>query len=409
VLEGAAGADKLIGGSGIDTLIVTGNTFNLLFASLSSVEVLRADAANGTHMTVFAIDQDDLAIKGSIVGNASATGDTILTSDTALDLSSTTLSSIEGIMVTSSTGTTLTMLQKQLVGETISGFGSVDALAVRGSLVDLSSTTLNSFEILTSTGTAATTFKADLADIKSLTVTGHAGIDTLIVNGTDFNLMSSGLSSIEKLQAASSDATTFTLNTTELGTVGTITGGKGTDELVAVNTMADVIDLSSIHLSSVEQIQVQTLHDHGTFTVGSNLGGVLLNLEANNQVDTVVFAAGYKAATVSSDATILAHSLSINQFGLVDVLDLSALTQGTPAHHTDMSSAIQSANPATLKAALNIAAAGDGSSTAAVVSFAYHGDTYVLVDNSASKTLAANDDVIKLVGAHTLFDASFVF
>jgi S-layer protein len=54
---------------------------------------------------------------------------------------------------------------------------------------------------------------------------------------------------------------------------------------------------------------------------------------------------------------------------------------------------------------LDIASIGNGSSTASVVTFEYGGDTYVLVDNSAAKTLTSDDAVIKLVGVdHTTLD-----
>jgi hypothetical protein len=399
----------VIGGAGIDTLIVTGANVDLSsLTGLTSIEKLVADPTLGNQSTTFKVTQADLANKGSIVGNAGASADTV-TAYSDLDLSSTTLTSIEVIEGHKASGTLLTFGAAQLKGLTIEGFGSLDTLAVRGTLVDLSSTSLSSMEVLTSTASTATTFKVDLADIGFATVIGHAGIDTLTINGTDANLMSTGLSSIEKLNAGSSNAMVFTLDTGDLATLQSISGGQSQDLLKVVNNASDVIDLSNIHLTSIESVQVATLHHHGTFQVGANLGGTTLILESNSTIDTVQFEAGYKAATVTSDATIMAHSLTVSTFGNNDVLDVSALTKGAPATHTDMTAAIQAANPATLKAALNLAATGNGSTTADVVTFQYHGDTYILVDNSAAKTVGADDAVIKLVGTHTLADSNFGF
>jgi S-layer protein len=114
-------------------------------------------------------------------------------------------------------------------------------------------------------------------------------------------------------------------------------------------------------------------------------------------------------ADTTSDATILAHSVTLSHFadGVGgDVIDLSAITNGSPTSSVDITGYIVLSAPATLKEALDLAAAGNGSSTATVVTFQFGGDTYVLADNSASHTLTTDDVVVKLTGTHTLSDAS---
>jgi hypothetical protein len=228
----------------------------------------------------------------------------------------------------------------------------------------------------------------------------------LKINGVSLDLTSTALSSIEILQAGSSLATTFTVDQADLASGGSIIGGAGSDFLFV---KGNTVDLSSITLTSVETIETAIPTNATTFTIGAGQGGATVELTVNAKADVIAFNNQYKVSDISSDATIATHITSVAHFldgSGGDKLDVSALTNGTPTQSNDLTGYMNLVHPVTLKDALNLAAAADGSSTSSVVVFQYSGDTYVLVDKSASATLTADDAVIKLVGTHVLVDAN---
>ncbi|MDY0873796.1 beta strand repeat-containing protein [Dongia rigui] len=393
----------VIGSSGNDILSIVGSSLDLTSTTLTSVEILQA----GTGVaTTFIVDQADLLSAGSVIGNSGS--DTLAASSNALDLTSTTLSSIEVLRANSVLATTFTVDQSDLLsGGSVTGNISADTLVINGTSLDLTSTTLNSVEIIRAGLATATTFTVDQADLLANgVVIGSSGNDTLLTNGNSLDLSSTSLSSVEIIKAGSNVATTFTVDQDDLATGGSVVGGAGSDTLI-VNGHS--IDLSNTVLTSIETVRSSAPSSASNFAVGGGVGGATIDLTSNGVIDTVSLATGYKVADVTSDATILSHSVTLNHFtdgtgG--DVIDLSAITNGTPGSSTDISGYINLAAPATLKDALNIAATANGSSTASVVTFQYGGDTYVLVDNSASSSLTTDDVVVKLVGTHTLSDAS---
>ena len=398
---------SVVGSTGSDTLIVNGTTFDLSSTTLSSIEILQDGSASPT---TFIVDQADIASVSSVIGSTGV--DTLSAFGTVLNLTSTTLSSIETLSAASTLATTFTIDQADLSagGSVIGNIGS-DTLSIAAATLDLTSTTLTSVEILRaglSTGTIFTVNQADL--LPNGSVIGSSGSDSLAISGTALDLSSSSLSSIEILRAASSLATTFTVDQVDLAAGGSIIGSSGSDVLI-VN--GNSIDLSNTTLTSIETIKTSAPSGASTFTVGGGIGGASIDFTANGVIDTVALASGYKVADVTNDASILSHSVALNSFadGVGgDVIDLSAITNGTPSSSLDITGYISLASPATLKDALNLAAAGNGSSTAAVVTFQYSGNTYVLVDNTAGNTLGTDDVVVKLTGTHTLSDpANFTF
>jgi hypothetical protein len=108
----------------------------------------------------------------------------------------------------------------------VTGDGAfVDTLVVASTAFDMSSTTLTSIEILAAGTTSATTFTVDPADLAvGGTVAGAtAAIDTLTILGATFDLSSVTLSSVESLVASGTDATTFTVDQADLAPGGSIT------------------------------------------------------------------------------------------------------------------------------------------------------------------------------------------
>ncbi|MDY0873797.1 hypothetical protein, partial [Dongia rigui] len=70
-----AAGGSVIGSSGNDTLIIKGTAFNLTSTTLTDVEILQAGS---TAATTFTVDQADLAVGGSVLGNGSAVADTLI-------------------------------------------------------------------------------------------------------------------------------------------------------------------------------------------------------------------------------------------------------------------------------------------------------------------------------------------
>src|SRR6185369_6120995 len=268
---------SVIGSTGNDTLVINSASFNLSSTGLTSIEKLQAGT---TADTTFIVDQADLASGGSVIGNTGT--DTLIARGTSLDLSSTTLTSIEKLQAGLSTATTFIVVQADLTpGGSVIGSSGLDTLQAGGSALDLTSTTLTSIEILKAAagGTAFTVDQADLASGGS--VTGGAGVDTLIVKGTGFDLSSSSTTGVEILQAGSSNATTFTVDLADLASGGSVVGSSGIDTLIVKGT---AFNLSSTALTSVEILQAGsslattfTLDNNDLSTGGSVIGGAGLD------------------------------------------------------------------------------------------------------------------------------------
>jgi hypothetical protein len=398
-----ASGGSVIGNLGNDTLVINGATLDLTSTTLTSVEIIQTGSAAAS---TFTVDQADLISGGSVVGNLG--NDTLTISATSLDLTSTTLSSVEILKAGTAIATTFKIDQADLLsGGSVTGSTGTDTLTIHGTSLDLTSTSLTSVEVLSTDSNLGTTFTLDQADLLSSgSVIGGGGSDTLLIRAASLDLTSTTLTSVEILQAGTTLATTFTIDQTDLASGGSVIGGVGSDVLVI---KGNTIDLSSTTLTSVETIQTGTPGSSSTFTIGAGQGGAAVDLTVNAKADVVAFSTAYKVADISTDATIATHMLSVKNFldgAGGDKLDVSALTNGTPTQSLDLTGYMGLVHPATLKDALNIAAAADGSSTSTVVVFQYSGDTYVLVDKSASATLTGDDAVIKLVGTHTLVDAS---
>jgi uncharacterized protein YciI len=314
-----AAKGSVLGGAGDDSLIISGTALDLRSTTLSSIEILQTGTSAAT---TFTVDQADLASKGSVLGGAG--NDTLTIAGTSFDLTSTTLSSVE-ILKAGVAGATTFKLDLADLAFSGSVFGSsgVDTLTISGTSFDLTGTTLSSIEILKGDAAAATLFKVDLADLASKgSVLGGSATDTLIVGGTAFDLSSTMLSSVEVLQAATADDTTFTVDQADLASKGSVIGGSGVDTLAMKGT---ALDLTSTSLDSVEILKaagagaaVFTIDSSDLAADGSVIGGTLS--------DTLSFMdndADLTGTTLSSIEIIRAGSGTGTTF-TVDQADLAA-------------------------------------------------------------------------------------
>ena len=281
---GGGSLTAIVGSSGINTLVAAGTHLDLSQTALTNVQRL---AAGTTSNTTFTLDQNDLVAGGSVIGSSG--DDTIAAGGSSLDLSSTVLTSIENATISSSSGSTLTVTAEQLVNINVTGGGTTtnDTLIVTGTNFDLTGTTFTDFEALKAGGTLGTNFTLSDSNILALgsdgSITGTGKIDALTIRGTGFDLSSTTITSIEILRAGSTLATTFTLDPDDVTGVTNIIGGKGTDTILAAGT---ALDLSNATLSSVEKLTAGNAADTTfTLTQGEAAG---LTITGSTGDDTLV-------------------------------------------------------------------------------------------------------------------------
>lgn len=318
---GGGSLTSIVGSTGTNTLAAADAALDLSDTTLTNVQVLQAAS---TSDTTFTVDQNDLATAGSVVGNAG--NDTIAAGGSSLDLSSTTLSSIENITISASGGSLLAVTSDQLASLNVTGGpSSADTLILAGTDFDLTSTTLNNFEALKAGSPAGTTFTLDYADITALgaggSITGSTGVDTLIVAETNFDLTSTTLSRVEILQAGTSD-TTFTVNQDDLASGGSVVGSDGTDVLKTVDTQ---LNLTSTTLTSIETIKTGT-SAATTFTVDQTdlkFGGMVVGSTGNDTLTINGNSLNLTNTTLSSLEILKAGTGDATSF-TVDQGDLAA-------------------------------------------------------------------------------------
>jgi len=277
--------------------------------------------------TTFIVDQADLAFGGTVSG--SGTTDILLAAGSNLNLTNVTLSGIEEIGTAYSLGTTFTVDANDLsVAGTVSGDSSAnDTLVLKGTDFDLTSTVLSSIEILKATGAAAVTFTVDGDDLASGgSVLGLAGKDdTLTISGTtDFDLSHTTLSSVEHLLADTANAI-FKVDQADLASGGTVEGlVGGTDVISAAGTQ---LDLTSTALVDIEQIHAGTTNDTTITITHSQLGGIdpdLTTISGSSGTDTLVVTStsfDLTGTTLSSIEVLQAGSTSGTTFS-VNAADL---------------------------------------------------------------------------------------
>src|SRR5262249_14828850 len=153
--------------------------------TLTSVEKVQAGVNTAT---TFTLDQADLAVVKTVAGSSGS--DTLIAGSTAIDLTATTLSSIENLTAGATNNTPFTVTQANLTalaainGSTATG----DTIVTMSTTADLTSTVLTDVEALKAGTTNATTFTLDVADLTNsatngFAITGSTSNDTLIVKG----------------------------------------------------------------------------------------------------------------------------------------------------------------------------------------------------------------------------------
>jgi hypothetical protein len=336
-------ADLLSGGSVVgnsalnDTLATNSGALNLTSTTLTSIEIL--DAGTATVATTFTVNQADLlgvaSANGSVVGNAGVS-DVLTTTGVALDLSGTTLTSVEVLAVTNAAGGTFTVDQADLAANgSVTGAAGTDILGTTTGVLDLTSTTLTSVEILGVVSTVATTFTVDAADlVNSGTVAGNAALnDTLATNSGTLDLTSTTLTSVEILDAGTAPGpTTFTVDAADLQGVvsanGSVVGNVGGVDVLATNSGA--LDLTHTSLTSIEVLDAGTAAGATTFTVNQTdlvSGGSVIGNGGGPAIDVLLTTGGaldLTSTTLTSVEILSGVGATVPTTFTVDQADLLA-------------------------------------------------------------------------------------
>jgi hypothetical protein len=200
----------------------------------------------------------------------------------------------------------------------VTGSTANDTLTIASTSLDLTSTTLTSVEILAAGNSSATTFTVDQADLLSGgSVTGSTGNDTLTFIGTSLDLTNTTLTSIENiLGTGAGDSITGSAGAdtiTGAGGVDTIDGAGGNDRIVWDAAASDQIDAgantdtlaltgvtgaTTVDLSVPAADQVTTLNGAADATVQQNFENLDASAESGAFTVTAA-AAGSMIATGS--------------------------------------------------------------------------------------------------------------
>ncbi|WP_231376276.1 calcium-binding protein [Magnetospirillum fulvum] len=390
-----SGVVSVIGGAGADTLVVTDQIVDLHSVALTSVEIIKA----GVNSTTFALAQDALVTRGSVVGTGGL--DEITFGSATLDLSGTTLSSIETVSITKTDGAQLTVSQANLASITsIKGNDGTDTLATSGTSLDLRNTTLSGIEVLKAGSTASTTFTLSQNEAESITsILGNTGIDTLVVASASVNLSGTTLSSIEVVKSTATTATIFTIGETTLSSGSTVVGGIGLDTLLAAG---DTLNLSGTVLSSVEILKAGTA-TATTFTVDQAdlaTGGSVIG---HNGTDTLVIngtSLNLTATTLSGIEVIQAGTNTATTF-TVDQADLASGVVsliGTTGIDTLVTAGTSLDLRATTLSGIEVLKAGSTSATTFTVNTADLAVGGSVIGSNGIDTLVTSDDVLSLSG-----------
>jgi|GEM_PF-2100752 len=227
--------------------------------------------------------------------------------------------------------------------------------------------------------------------LKSIFITGNSGfklatspVDLTLVDASGITLggftwTSGALINAATIKGAPTGANTVIFSAATSGAI-TYVGGADNDTITGANGRDNVIDLGGGTNSYTGGTGSETI------TVGN--GANTINVGTGAGLDTVnVTAANAASATVFT---------SVTNFGNGDKLNISA--QGGAAAATTLGAEVT--GQSTLAAYLDAAAAGDGHGTALMNWFRFGGDTYVVLDSGAGSAFTAGTDiVVKLVGA----------
>ncbi|MBN2816260.1 MAG: hypothetical protein JXQ67_06215 [Campylobacterales bacterium] len=221
---------------------ITGSQFN---------DTVTIDAGAGDTISTLAGDDTIILSQNALVVDGGSGNDVIELQASGLNLSATTLNSIEEIRFNTGSTSNVTMNSTDVNSIAIIGDSFTNTINLADSgVIDLSSATLTDIDVIAFNDGASNTITADLDGINLLlgdssdtlyinatalssadTITGGLGSDTIVFTngGTLLDSAFTNVSSIESIVFANS-ATSLTLGD-EAGLIATLTGGTASDTL----------------------------------------------------------------------------------------------------------------------------------------------------------------------------------
>ena len=224
--------------------------------------------------------------------------------------------------------------------------------------------------ITTLTGTSLTTITVLGNDDANLGTIDAASVNTINASASKGNLTVTGTSTATSITGSAVGDTI-----TGGSGVDTINGGAGADTL----TTGGGLDI----LTGGDTTALDT------FTISGAAAGT-----ATSQITITDFKT---AANNTANSAVIADTLVLKDAGNITGTGVVA------------GAATNLVGAASLAAALDLLAAGNGGVNAAITFGVYGGDTYVVIDNTAGATLAATDAVIKLTGVTTMVAADMSY
>jgi hypothetical protein len=298
----AAKNASIIGGSGIDTLSLAVGTkaaaiADTAFGRVKGIEVL---SLSGDNLTL-GVNARYAGLSTIIAGSTGSITHTVADTN-ALNL-------IGGSTSASAPGNTFVEATSAvLAGDTITGGAGIDTLVIssQGNFADTSFAKVSGVEVLSLTGASAIAVGPSIKAAGIATILGGAGGDTFVQASADAFTLNGG-----------AGADSFDLSATALA-ADSIAGGSGTDTLVL--TSAGTFNDSAF--SKVSGVEVLSLTSPSSVTLGAaatlagitsiyagNGGDTLIQTAPTSKGATFIGGAGNDLVSVATTAILIADSL----------------------------------------------------------------------------------------------------
>jgi len=391
-------------GAALTSLKITGDQALSLTESLASVKTVDASAASGA----VKLDVSGVALNAAFAFTGGTGNDTLTLKAGAIGLLT------AGTQLDGGAGKdTLTVNDTSYSASDYAKLAAVKnfevfSLATTGATIDASQiTNFKEFAVSTGTETINNIGSGTTLDINGATTAINLGGAV----GTTAATINLGTSSAAGFTTTALTVTGLTADTLNVAgtSAQTITALHNSD-----NTTLTITGSTDLTIGSIDATTTGSKIDASGFTgklsvIGSTKADIIIGGSGNDTLatgggsDTLTGGAGTDKFDVSASIGGSTTVATINDIATKESLILNA-GNGTNVFTTakvDVSAA------ADLTAALNLAAAGDGSANSKVSWFQFGGNTYVVEDNTAGATLAATDQVVKLVGTVDLSTATF--
>ncbi|WP_288078465.1 hypothetical protein, partial [Pseudomonas sp.] len=425
----AVRADSIVAGATNGLTIPVNNGTYSLTDSLANIEnVINATLVNGA--TSYAVTVTDATDSGGLTANVTALSLklTDVNASASTQANHVTLDATTTSFEGGSGNDTVTIATAPT--HDITGGAGTDELVWNAAGNFNASTSIMGFETLgagtlangTLDATGFSTVHIGGATAGDITFSNAAAGTGLVINGASGHNVTYSLATDTASDAVNvtignaPGSNTLTLNSIENVTINSMGNGAGSNQVALVDASAKTLTVAGIEnlVLTNSGPSALTSVNASTTTNGVNLSG-LATANAVTEIggtgaDVLHASAGLSTLTGNGGADTFGFTANVNGYTYAtvtdfnlsqDTLDLSGLVNGGDLNAAITNIANVTLDSGNFAANLSAAAAGNGSGNALVSSFIYGGNTYVVVDNSASATFqngTHGDQVIKLSG-----------